>query len=169
MSPARFNSFLVANDVGHEPPAPRLTVPERWCWIAGVKAIASKSPIRGALLIALGEPATTDDIRRQADVPRATAKSTLDKLVRFGVLEHDDELGCLIFVDWHDEQREPKASDSREAWRDRKQKQRNVPRDVTRDNSAGHEPNGHAVVTPLSPAVPFAPAREEGKRREGKG
>lgn len=158
MSPRRFDSFLIGNDVAHEPPCPRLTVAERWCWIAGVKAIASKSPIRGALLIAYGEPASAVDVARQAHVTPAVARTTLGKLVKWQMLEHDDELGGLFIVDWHSEQREPKPSDSREAWRERKARQRDKADDVPRDIHADVTPNGHAES--------FAPASVKG--REGK-
>lgn len=140
MSPRAFDSFLVLNDVAHKLPVPRLAIPERWCWVAGVKALASKSPIRGALLMAPGEPASVDDVARQADVSKAVAKSTLDKLVRWEILEHDDELGCLVVTDWHEEQKEPKPSDSREAWTKRKREER-------ARKSANVTPEGHATVT----------------------
>jgi hypothetical protein len=119
VSPRRFDSVLVSIDIGASRTIRRLNVGERWTFIAGVLALAAKSPIRGALL------------------------------------------NGLIVVNWNDYQREPKASDSRAAWKARKQKQRDKDdesrADVTRDSHAGRV----AQVTPLS--------RGEEKRREGKG
>lgn len=165
MSPRRFDSILILIEIGGSRTLRRLTVGERWTFIAGVLPLAAKSPIRGALLIAIGEPVSLDDIAEQAGVPKATAKTTLDKLTRLDVLEWDDELGGLIVVNWNTYQPEPKASDSREAWRERKQRQRDKSSesrpDVTRDNGAGH-------TTDVTPQV-FRLSRGEEKRREGKG
>ena len=150
MSPSEFDSFLVKTKIGGSRTLKRLTPAERWCYVAGVLALASESPVRGALLIAEDEPVTTADLADQAGVPRSTASSCVEKLTRLGKLEHDSELGCLIVVRWHSHQPEPKPSDSREAWRDRKQRQR----DKARDGHAGHARD----VTPMS--------RHEVKRRE---
>lgn len=151
MSPKRFDSILVRVDIGASRTMRRLTVAERWTFVAGVLALASKSPLRGALLVADGEPVTTTDIADQAGVPNATAKSSLDKLRRLKVVEWDDDIGALIVVNWHDYQREPRASDSRQAWRDRKAKQREREAmsraDVTRDSHADVTPNGHAGLS----------------------
>jgi hypothetical protein len=161
VSPRRFDSVLVSIDIGASRTIRRLNVGERWTFIAGVLALAAKSPIRGALLIALQEPVSLDDIAEQAGVTKAVAKGAVDKLIRLDVLEWDNELNGLIVVNWNDYQREPKASDSRAAWKARKQKQRDKDdesrADVTRDSHAGRV----AQVTPLS--------RGEEKRREGKG
>jgi hypothetical protein len=164
MSPRRFDAVLVSIDIGASRTMRRLTVGERWTFVAGVLALAAKSPTRGALLIAAGEPVSTEDIAEQAGVTKAVAKSTLDKLSRLDVLEWDDELGGLIVVNWNDYQREPKASDSREAWRERKQRERDkasesradVPRDIPAD------------VTPLVHADPSHAYGATRFAREGK-
>jgi hypothetical protein len=175
MSPRKFDSILVSIDIGASRTMRRLTVTERWTFVAGVLALASKSPVRGALLVAQREPVSFDDIAEQAGVPKATAKTTVDKLTRLDVLEWDDELGGLIVVNWNEYQREPKASDSREAWRERKQRERDKKTesrpDVTRDSHANVTPVVPVDVTPLSHAAPFAHVSRDAlaKRREGKG
>jgi 5-methylcytosine-specific restriction endonuclease McrA len=108
VSPRRFDSILVSIDIGASRTIRRLNVGERWTFIAGVLALAAKSPVRGALLIALREPVSLDDIAEQAGVTKAVAKSAVDKLVRLDVLEWDDELNGLIVVNWDRYQVEPK-------------------------------------------------------------
>ena len=53
---AKFDRFMVVNDIGTGRKLRRLPVVQRWTYVAGVLAIASQSPIRGALLIHDGEP-----------------------------------------------------------------------------------------------------------------
>jgi hypothetical protein len=172
MSPRRFDSILVSIDIGASRTMRRLTVPERWTFVAGVLALAAKSPTRGSLLIAPNEPVSLDDIAEQAGVTKAVAKTTLDKLTRLDVLEHDDDLGGLIVVNWNDYQREPKASDSREAWRERKQRERDKANesrpDVTRDSHAEVPREGLADVTPLGHADPSHAYGATRFAREGK-
>ena len=151
---AEFDSFLVKARIGGSRTLRRLTPAERWCYVAGVLALAAESPIRGALLIAEGIPVTVADLAAQAGVPKSTAASSVEKLCQLGKLEHDDELGCLIVVRWHHHQPEPKPSDSREAWRERKRRQR----ERERDSHAGHTRD----VTPSSrPEVEVGKLREE--------
>jgi hypothetical protein len=159
VSPRRFDSILVSIDIGASRTIRRLNVGERWTFIAGVLSLAAKSPVRGALLIALQEPVSLDDIAEQAGVTKAVAKSAVDKLVRLDVLEWDDELNGLIVVNWNDYQREPKASDSREAWKSRKQKQR--------DKETSHAPMSRGTVT--RDTLPMSRHCHAGKGREGKG
>ncbi len=159
---SRFDRIMVSIDIGASRTMRRLTHAERWTFVAGILALAARSPIRGALLIARGEPADLEDIAEQAGVSKAVATSARHKLIQLDVLEWDEELGAYIVVNWSTYQREPKASDSREAWRERKQKQRdnaNVSRgDVTRDS--------HAVVTPIGHGDhSWARSRSEGEAK----
>lgn len=172
MSPRRFDSILVSIDIGASRTMRRLSVAERWTFVAGVLSLAAKSPIRGALLIARGEPVSTDDIAEQAGVTKAIAQGAMDKLIRLDVLEWDEEIGGYIVVNWNDYQREPKSSDSREAWRERKQRQRDKETesrpDVPRDSHAGVTPVAGEVVTPISHALPSHAYGATRFGREGK-
>lgn len=157
-----FDYFLVHVDAGANRKLRRLTPPERWCWVAGVLAIAATSPERGALLIAQDEPATVEDIAEQAGVPKATAKATLTKLQRLGEIEHDAELGALVVTDWDKHQPSPRPSETTDAWRERKQRQRTR----ERDPDPPVPPEGHADVTRDAPRDVPAVSRGEGKVRE---
>lgn len=158
MSPRdEFDSILLKTKVGASRTLRRLTPSERWCFVAGVLCLAGESPIRGALLIAEGVPATVEDIADQAGVSKSVAKSTIDKLIGLRKLEQDNDLGCLIVMRWHTHQPEPKPSDTREAWRIRKQRQRDNEReshaDVTRDVTPMSRPQekGSKELPPIAP------------------
>lgn len=120
-----FDSLLITTNLAANRKFGRLTVPERWCAVHGVWAIAAESPIRGYLLIAADEAAVERDYAKQADVSLAVARSTVSKMRRLGMIEADEEMGAECIHDWHEHQPEPsRPSDSREAWRTRKRKSR---------------------------------------------
>jgi hypothetical protein len=177
---AEFDAFLVFNTVGTHRKFRRLTPPERWCAIAGVWAIASMSPIRGYLLISRGVQATDDDFAEQAGVSIPVARSCLRKMRGLGLVEHDEELDAEHVHDWHEHQpeRRVKPSDSTEAWRERKRRQRardnagdvtpshaNVPRDMSRPKSRGHAPEVEGEVERELKNPPSPPA-SGGRRRD---
>jgi hypothetical protein len=140
VSPRAFHKFMVDEEIGRNLKLARLTHTERWCHVAGVLAIASKSPIRGCLLLG-EERAETFDIAKQADVPLKVAASAMTKLRDLGVLCWDDEYGCERVHDWDDWNPAPK----RDATAAERQRRR---RDRLRQEAANR--NGHANVTPLS-------------------
>lgn len=148
MSPAKgFDSFLLHVDTSHDRKFRRLTVPQRLCFITGVLALAAKSPIRGALLITESEPVTVADVAEQAGVSKGVAKATLDKLAALGMVRTDTALGCQVVSNWTKYQKEPRPSETPEAWAERKRKQREKspvepnaderPANVPRDNGSG--------------------------------
>lgn len=109
--------------------------------------LAGESPMRGALLIAEGEPYSTQEIADEAGVSGEVAEASLSKLVKLGTLAPDEDLGCLRFTNWstfnqEPRLREPKPSETREAWRERKRKQRAKERgdNVVPLAAAGEEP-----------------------------
>lgn len=165
-----FDRFMVAVDVGTNRKLRRLPVAQRWVYVAGVLALAAQSPWRGALLIALDEPATDDDVALQATVPVKDARAALTALRGLGMLERDED-GVEWVRDWDKMNPEPRASDSAEATRERKRLQRerarqaaasraghadvtrdpqaesrDTVRDVTRDLAVGHGPEVEVEV-----------------------
>ncbi len=180
-----FDAFLVPHDRGTDRRWLRLSVPERWCAVFGVEAIASKSPERGCLLIAEGMHAEPEDYAGQAGVTVAVATSTIEKMRRFGLVERLDD-GTEVIADWLDRQRDPrrKPSDSREAWRERQARKRardaeaaaaealvttsshaDVTRDTGRDVSRGHADEGKGRERKRSEQPPQPPA-SGGRRRD---
>jgi 5-methylcytosine-specific restriction endonuclease McrA len=81
---ARFDKFMIHVDIGTDEKLADLTDSERLCHIAGVLALAAKSPIRGRLVVG-DVPATANHMRKLLDV---------------GVLIADDDLGCLRVHNW---------------------------------------------------------------------
>jgi hypothetical protein len=149
---SEFDSIMVRVEVGGSRKLRRFTPEERWCALAGVWALAAKSPLRGYLLITEKVPVEVDDIAEQAGVKVATVRSTLKKMRELGMLEHDDALDAEHVHDWHQHQPEPKASESREAWRERQRRKRDKDRQagltdvtvsrvtVTQDSRAASHP-----------------------------
>lgn len=90
-----YPKYLLVNGAGRDLLLRRrFSESERLCWFVGVLSIASASPIRGWLFIAPNEPATPDDIAEEAGVSVKTARSALDKLKRYGMVEHDETVHC---------------------------------------------------------------------------
>lgn len=108
MTRRAFNRFMVDENIGHNLKLVTLTPAERWCHLAGVLAIAAKSPVRGRLLIG-NTRAEAVHIARQAGVSKTTATSTLRKLRAIGVLIEDEEYRCERVHDWEDWNPEPRV------------------------------------------------------------
>ena len=175
---ARFDRFMVSNSIGTNRKLRRLPVAQRWVYVAGVLALASQSPIRGALLITDGEPVTAEDIAQEATVKVSEARAALASFRRFGMLDTDAH-GVEWVHDWDAMNRDPKPSDSPEARRARKRAQRDREQrdrhaDVTRDITDCHTPEGevegeeqHPPNPPLRGGHsddPF-PSRPDGNRK----
>lgn len=104
----KFDRFMVHVDIGTDEKLAGLTDSERLCHIAGVLALAAKSPIRGTLLVGDIE-ATTAHIARRASVSTRVAASTMRKLQEAGVLVRNEEIGCWEVHRWDAWQVEPSA------------------------------------------------------------
>lgn len=144
-----FDRFMVSVDIGHSLDLVDLTVPERWCFVAGLLAVAAKSPVRGCLLA--GERAAHDKlIAKQADVSIAIVKSTRRKLREVGLVVDDAELGCERITSWDRWNPAPRedatAADRQRRRRERIAASRNDHAPVT-DLSRRDTRNGHALVT----------------------
>ena len=120
----RYTKFLVDDGIGTDRLLRRLTVAERWCFVAGVLATANKSPERGWLLIEHGEPATVRDIAEEAGVTRAVADAAVSKLEGLGQLLWDEQQQAFRVIDWDAVQVRQRPSDSAEATRERKRRSR---------------------------------------------
>lgn len=120
---AVFDRFMVANNIGTNRKLRRLPVAQRWIYVAGVLALASQSPIRGALLITDGELVTPEDLAEEATVKVSEAKAALESFRRLGMLDRDEH-GVEWVHDWDTLNPSPKPSDSPEATRARKREQR---------------------------------------------
>lgn len=121
------------------------TVPERWCYVAGVLTIAAKAPVRGRLLVE-GAPADEKDVAEEAGVSIAVAARTLDKLRTHGMLLQDDELACERVHDWDEHNPEPKkdktAAERSRRYREKLKRERNGVSNasITRDATSRHGP-----------------------------
>jgi len=164
-----FDAFLFPHERGTDRRWRRLSVPERWCAVAGVEAIASKAPERGCLLIANGVPAEAEDFAELAGVTVAVARSTIAKMRRLQLVVKLDD-GVEVIADWLERQKDPrhKPSDSREAWAARKAAQRERERAAAEASEAEAlvTPSGHADVTRDTGRDMSRGHAGEGKRRE---
>ncbi len=106
MAPTRestreWDRFMISVEIGNNRKLSRLPAAQRWVYVAGVLAIAAKSPIRGALMIPPAERATIADVANQAGVTRTAARNTLERLRKLGMIESSEELGGIEVVhDW---------------------------------------------------------------------
>lgn len=148
---AVFDRFMVANGIGTNRKLRRLPVEQRWAYVAGVLALASQSPIRGALLITDGEPVTAQDIAHEATIKPAQAAAALASFRKLGMLERDEH-GIEWVHDWDRLNPSPKPSDSPDATRARKRDQR------ARDKAASGGVTSHP-----SHAMSRREVEEEGK------
>jgi hypothetical protein len=151
---ARFDKFMIHVDIGTDEKLADFTHAERLCHIAGVLALAAKSPVRGCLIVGDLE-ATPSHIAKRAGVPLGVAKSTLKKLTEAGILIADDDLGCLRVHNWERFNPSPKQDTGNAArqarWRKRQADRnaesnalRNAPSDASNADEGEGEVEGTA-------------------------
>lgn len=162
-----FDRFMVSNSIGTNRKLRRLPVAQRWVYVAGVLALASQSPIRGALLITDAEPATDEDVAQEATVRLADARAAMESFRRLGMLERDAD-GVEWVHDWDSMNKDPKPSDSPDATRARKRAQRAKHKaqchaDVTRDNGKCHAPEVEVKERKDPPNPPLRGGRQRDK------
>lgn len=142
-TPRGYDRFMVYTKIGTDSRIKRLPVSQRWCFVAGVMAVAAESPVRGWLLIVERMAATVDDIADAASVSRRVARDTVNALVGLDVLVWDDDVNCWALPDWHqwnpDPKRDQKAAERQKRYRDRLRERRNALRDVTPITRDGKE------------------------------
>lgn len=159
---SRFDRFMVHVDIGTDEKLARLNDSERLCHIAGVLAIAAKSPIRGCLLVGEFE-AGAQEIARRAGVSERTAKSTITKLADVGVLVRDEDYDCWRVHNWERFNPEPKPdptnAERQQRYRDRR-RARNAESNAARNGTVTDPPYASAIARARSP---------EGKEAEGEG
>jgi hypothetical protein len=159
----QFDRYMVQIGIGTNRKLRRIPVAQRWAYVAGVLSLAAQSPMRGALLIADGEPVTDTDLAEEATIPVKDARAALASFRRLGMLEKDDQ-GVEWVHDWDSLNRDPKPSDSPEETRERKRRQRarergsrsesetapppprDTPAAVTRDSEESHDPEVEVEV-----------------------
>jgi hypothetical protein len=147
---------MVVVELASNPKIGRLSDAEFRCLVSGVWPLAAKASPRGALRVA-SLPAEPADVAHQARQSETVARKTLDKLRALGMVEHDPELGCEVVHDWDEINPGPKASDTPEATRERKRRERERRgghANVTRDNGVSHagevEVEGKPPVAPVT-------------------
>lgn len=142
---SRFDRFMVHVDVGTDEKLAQLTDVERLCHIAGVLAVAAKSPVRGRLLVGDRE-ATPREIAKRSDVSVRVARSTMDKLIDVGVLTRDDDLDCWRVHNWERFNPDPKQdrtnAERQARYRAKRVTLRNAP------SNAPHNGQSNGAVTP---------------------
>lgn len=156
---SRFDRFMVHVDIGTDEKLARLTDAERLCHIAGVLALAAKSPVRGRLLVG-DHKAGPVEVARRAGVSERVAKSTVAKLIDVGVLTRDEEYDCWRVHNWERFNPEPR-NDATNAERQARHRARNAARnagsngDVTPPEVEGEveDKESPAVVTPAAGPV----------------
>lgn len=103
-----FTKFMVTTDIGRDRELRRIfTIPERWAWVAGVLCIASDAPVRGCFVI-VDELGTAKDLKDEAGVSLAVAKSALAKFRKLEMLIPHPEIDCEFVRNWSKYNPEPK-------------------------------------------------------------
>jgi hypothetical protein len=143
---AKFDRFMIHVDIGTDEKLLGLTDSERVCHMAGVLALAAKSPIRGCLIVGDTE-ADAQHLAIRARVSVKVARSTLAKLLDVGVLVRDEDLGCLRVHNW-DRFNPPPKRDTTNAERQARWRLRQAARNASRNaarNAASKAPrNGQS-------------------------
>lgn len=156
-----FERVMVHNSIRRSEKLRRLAVPERWAFMIAL-SIAGDAPVRGRLMIADGVPVTAADIGHAADVDEPVVHSMIARLLEYGTLVRGDD-GVLEFANWSSFNPEPKASDSREAWRERKRLERARKRADTPASEATPAPQ-FMLGTPMRLTLAW-PARPRSTRQ----
>jgi hypothetical protein len=79
----------------------RLNPAQRWLWVA-ILGAARQSPEPGALLVAEGEPMTTAELSRYADIPERQIKPALSLMERLQMIAVEGDL--IRVTNWDNRQ-----------------------------------------------------------------
>jgi hypothetical protein len=112
MTPRGYDRYMVKIGIGTHPKFARLTDAEFRAHVVGVLAVAASATERGCLMVG-HLPAEPIDIAATAGVTEKAARSAMAKLEAVGVLQRDDEHGCLRVHDWHEINPPPGSSTDR--------------------------------------------------------
>lgn len=148
----RFDKFMIHVDIGTDEKLAGFSDSERLCHIAGVLAVAAKSPLRGCLIVGDVE-ASPSHIAKRSGVSARVATTTLRKLIEVGILIRDDDLGCLRVHNWERFNPAPKndvTSAERQARYRKRKKDREESRVTSRPSHADVTRNVTPPVTPPS-------------------
>lgn len=130
----------------------------------GMLCLAGDSRDRGSLLVG-GTTPTDEELADFAKCKPAAVRSAVAKLVAMDTLVRLDD-GSLRFVNWDDFQRAPKPSDSAEATRERKARERDKKRaghaDVTRDMTPPVTPPSRGPLKREEKGIEIPPVRPRG-------
>ncbi len=161
-----FDRFLIHTRVAGHRKVRRLKAIKdgRWCYLTGILGLAAESPERGVLLISEGVPATHEDIADHADVSVKVARATVAAALEVGLL-HDRD-GAWQVHDWDDWNPAPKASDGREAQRERKRRSRACHAPKSQDGHANvtRDPRAKRVSSSTSTSSSAVEGEEESER-----
>lgn len=156
-----FDYFMLHHGAGTEEKFATLTDGEFRAHIAGVLAVAAKSPIRGYLLVGEIE-AQPVHVARKAGVTERVAKSAIRKLREVGVLVRDAEVGAWRVHNWEQhqsERRDPTAAKRAAEYRARRAADSRSSRDASRDD--------HGEITSPITDESRSPSREARGRAPG--
>ena len=131
--PRGYDRLMISIELASNVKFARLTDAQKLCVLLGVWPLAAKADPRGYLVVA-GEAGTAADVAHHARCSPAIARSTLARMRELLMLEAHGN-GYEYVHDWHEFNPDPRPSDSREAWRERKQAQRQRHANVTRDTA----------------------------------
>jgi hypothetical protein len=131
MTGRKLPAFMLSHGLSANRKIRRLSDAEFRCYVCGVLDLAGLSPVRGVLLIAPGEKATPADIAKAAEVSEQVARSTLRKLRRLETIVPVGD-GTERLKNWDVWNPPPRPSETPEAWRDRKAKERRKAADAKR-------------------------------------
>lgn len=147
MAPRGFDCFMVHTKIAGHRTMAALTVSEKWCYVAGILALAGESPIRGTLLVTEDRRADELEVAHQAHVTIAVARATLRKAAEAGLIVEDDELECWRVRDWDQYNPKPKTDRTAAERQQRRRDKLKSNRDVTAASRRDAR-NDHATVTP---------------------
>lgn len=129
-----------------------------WC-------LAGRSPVRGSLMLTNELALSPADIAREAPATEANVGVAIAALLELGELE-TDLAGVLRFTRWSEINPTPRRSDTREAWAERKRRQRESARVSDRQAEAeGRAPQLVITERPLHVLPDVFPAMPAGGRR----
>lgn len=104
----------------------RLSPAERWLWVA-ILTFARESCIAGYLMVSEWHALADDELASYADVPLKLVQKALPKMVDFGMIERDENLGAWHVNNWDRRQFESDDVTARTSKHRSKELDRNVP------------------------------------------
>lgn len=158
MAPRRKPWFRFYVEALTDPKLRRLSVEERWLWVA-VLGAARQSPVPGWLMLTEALPLSADDLAELAGMTPAKVQKGLDRMLELGIVNLDRDTGAFRVTAWADRQFDSDDTTARTRKHRRNTEPTTMERSINGDRADDGTPSESESETEEFSSSPTTPTR----------